>query len=109
MSEAELVKQLLEVRERGFEDSFLQFCADTFCSYVYPPENLAAARMHAHWLRVYLEDGLGGELPEPDGGLGAVSREVGEKALRLTLEKENASADEFCRAFVSIWCRHFSR
>ena len=55
MSEEELVRQIATMREKGFDDSFARFCAHVFSSYEYPEENLAAARMHALYLRLALE------------------------------------------------------
>ena len=102
MSDSKIESFLVEVLEKGFDDSFAEFCADTFSSYEYPKERLAAARMHAHFLRVFIQDYLTDSHP--------IERQedymkVGMAALEETLKSERPTAMAFCRAFVEKWCR----
>ena len=102
MSEQELRRQLAEIREKGFDDSFAQFCSHTFSSYEYPGEKLAAAKMHAHFLRLFLEE----YLLEPNPGVRQESyMRVGMAAIQEVSKGERPTAMEFCRAFVKRWCR----
>lgn len=103
MDTAELDRQLAEVLEKGFDESFAAFCARTFSSYSYPPENLAAARMHAFFLRLYMEAFVSGKDLLSEGDLEIRCREVGDSLLGHV-----ASPEEFCRRFVEKWCAHCS-
>ena len=100
MHKSELSDRLKEIQEKGFDDSFAEFCAVTFSSYEYPKERLAAARMHAHFLRVFIQDYLTDSHP--------IERQedymkVGMAALEETLKSERPTAMAFCRAFVEKW------
>ena len=55
MQQYELEAAILKIRNEGFDESFIHFCAKTFSSYTYPPETVAAARMHAFYLRLALD------------------------------------------------------
>ena len=88
--------------EKGFDDSFKAFCARIFSSYRYSPDGLAAARMHAFYLRLFIEERVSGEtsiesLPE---NLREVFREVGRRSVQETLSSGNPSGMDCCRAFV---------
>lgn len=101
---------LAEVLEEGFDDSFAQFCADTFASFSYPPKNKKAAMMHALFLRLFLQETVAGiayddEIPE---NLRKVYREVSELSIRETLSSEHPSGMECCRVFVRNWCHALS-
>ncbi len=111
MSETELVKQLTEVREKGFDESFAHFCAKTFSSHEYPPENLAAAKMHAFYLRMAVEMLTDEESREVllsgagvEGGVDAAFRELTRKSLEAAVKSERP----FCEVFVERWCRHWA-
>lgn len=99
------------VQERGFDEAFAEFCAKTFSSFSYPPESLAAARMHAYYLRLFLEERVNGRSLSgviPESLLGAF-REAGERAIRETLSREHPSGVDCCRAFVRSWCKYYSK
>ena len=106
MDITELDKSLAEVQKKGFDDAFARFCADTFLSFSYSEENLAAARMHAHFLRLFIEERVTGrslkeEIPE---SLYETYRKVSERSIRDTLSSEHPSGMGCCRAFVGRWC-----
>ena len=112
MSEEELIKQICKIRQEGFTDSFAQFCARIFSSYHYPPENLAAARMHAFYLRLALErltDAKGREElfhEAVEGGrMEAAFWEVTRRSYEAALESDRP----FCEIFVGNWCRHWAK
>lgn len=111
MDIAELDLGLAEVLKKGFDDSFVIFCADTFSSFSYPKENIAAARMHAYFLRLFIEERVLGEISSEEipESLRETFREVGEQAIRDTLSSSNPSGMECCRAFVRNWCERFVR
>lgn len=102
---------LAEVQKKGFDDSFVLFCAETFSSFSYPKENIAAARMHAYFLRLFIEERVSGEISREEipEGLREIFREVGEQSFRDTLSSSNPSGMECCRAFVRNWCERFVR
>ena len=102
MHKSELADRLKEIQEKGFDDSFAEFCADTFSSYEYPKERLAAARMHAHFLRVFIQEYLTDPCPEERQ---EDYMRVGMAAIDEVLEGERPTAMAFCRAFVEKWCR----
>ena len=102
MSAEELRRQLAEIREKGFDDSFAQFCGDTFSSYEYPAEKLAAAKMHAHFLRLFIEEFL----LDPNPGQRQESyMKVGMETIEEVSKSEHPTGMSFCRAFVKKWCR----
>lgn len=108
MSEEELIKQICKIRQEGFTDSFAQFCARIFSSYHYPPENLAAARMHAFYLRLALERLVDANTRE-ELLHGAVAGDKMEATfLEITKESYQAALESdrpFCELFVEKWCR----
>ena len=106
MDITELDRDLAEVQKEGFEESFALFCADTFSSFSYPEENLASARAHAYYLRLFIEERVTGrssmeEIPE---GLYETFREVGRQSILDTLSSVNPSGMECCRRFITNWC-----
>ena len=110
MDTIELDRDLAEVQKKGFDESFALFCADTFSSFSYPDESLAAARAHAYFLRIFIEERVTGsttieEIPEC---LYETFREVGRQSIQDTLSSVNPSGMECCRAFVRNWCERHS-
>lgn len=111
MDRSELDRQIAEVLEKGFDDSFAVFCATTFSSYRYPPENLAAARMHAFYLRSALEmlsdaesrEALLGKT-EGDNPLEEAFREVTANSYEAALSGDRP----FCEVFVQLWCERWA-
>ena len=89
---------LREILEKGFDDSFPAFCASTFSSRSYPGKNVAKAKMHAFYLRLFLEEYLSGVDYDSD------YMRVGKEAIQEVIESENPTGDNFCRAFVEKWC-----
>ena len=112
MSEAELARQLTEVREKGFDEPFALFCAKTFSSFQYSPEDLAAAKMHAFYLRLALEKLVAANSRE-DLLPGAVAGDKIEVAFReVTRESYQAALESglpFCELFVEKWCRYWAQ
>ena len=108
MEPSELDRQIAEVVERGFDESFILFCADTFSSFDYPVEKLAAARMHAFYLRLFMELHLSGEAVRETGRLPEAVKMIGEKSMEETLSLPQPSGEAFCRLFVRNWCRYCS-
>ena len=112
MSETELVRQLAEKREKGFDEPFALFCAKTFSSFQYFPENLAAARMHAFYLRQTLERLVDANTRE-ELLHGAVAGDKIEVAFRdVTREGYQAALESglpFCELFVEKWCRYWAQ
>lgn len=113
MSESDLKRELAELLEKGFEDSFPEFCARTFASFKYPRERLAAARSYAFWLRTFLEDYLS-EMTlnldeEPSGDVCEIAIEIGRQVIDWSLERETTTGNEFCREFVKRWCERYAR
>ena len=112
MSEDELIGQIAKIRQEGFTGSFADFCAKTFSSYHYPPENLAAARMHAFYLRMAMErltDAKGRE-ELFQGSLEGDRVEVA--YLDITRESYRAALESgrpFCELFVEKWCASFAK
>ena len=108
MHKSELADRLKEIQEKGFDDSFAEFCSDTFSSYEYPKERLAAARMHAFWLRIFIEDYLSGMSLDSNGEYyGDIYRmaiEIGLQVVDWSLGRETSTGDDFCREFVRRWC-----
>ena len=102
------------MKERGFDDSFAAFCAKVFSSYLYPPENLPAARMHAHYLRLALvvlcdENKRAEILGEESGFLGVSPMErlclkTASWAYKEALSKERP----FGELFIERWCKSLS-
>ena len=109
MDKSELDRQIAEVLEKGFDESFADFCAKTFSSYSYPPENLAAARMHAFYLRFVLE---ALKRISPDKiECADKTFELSDTAIEIGIEcyKNSLSDDvDFCREFIKEWCRHWA-
>ena len=111
MSEAELIQQLCEVKEKGFDESFSHFCAKTYSSYKYPPENHIPGIMHAHYLRLALElltDAEGRKelfhgTSEGDK-MDAAFQQVTRESYRAVLESDRS----FCEIFVENWCHHWA-
>ena len=116
MRQSELDAALRKVIEEGFNESFRSFCAKTFSSYSYPEKNLAAARMHAYFLRLALE-----ALCDNKAKAAVLSMEnSGEirtedmKLLCLFLAGESYRAalldkGDFCELFVERWLSYLSR
>ncbi len=104
MTKAELDRHLAKVLEKGFDESFADFCARTFSSYNYPPENLAPARMHAFYLKVAMGMLLGAT-PDEDIPLMNVCRQVAEESCRSALETDRP----FCEIFIENWCAYYSK
>ena len=107
MEPSELDRQIAEVVENGFKESFIRFCADTFSSYVYSPEGLALARMHAHYLRLALEYfslTLGEERTLQDIPYFEECLSVASESYRSALESDRP----FCEEFVERWCSRFA-
>ncbi len=113
MEPSELNRQIADVVEKGFDESFVRFCADTFSSFDYPADHLAAARMHAHYLRLALEALSNPETrerllsAEVIAGEGAYMSEcllVAEKSYRSALESDRP----ICEVFVEKWCSYFA-
>ena len=103
MTKAELDRHLAKGLEKGFDESFADFCARTFSSYNYPPENLAPARMHAFYLKVAMGMLLGAT-PDEDIPLMNVCRQLAEKSCRLALETDRP----FCEIFIENWCAYYA-
>ncbi|MBP3257713.1 MAG: hypothetical protein J6M23_06955 [Bacteroidales bacterium] len=95
---------------KRIDGSFAAFCAKTFSSYNYHPGSLAAARMHAFILRLFLEKQTSGPSPQDEipESLRETFREVGEQAIRDTLSSEHPSGMKCCRAYVRNWCQYQS-
>ena len=108
MNYAELRRQLAEIQKEGFDDSFASFCAKTFSSYQYPPENFSAARLHAFYLRHAIRMILSEEhkellfLEAVETPVEAVLKEVTKKCLNCP------SAQAFCESFIELWCRRWA-
>jgi len=110
MESAELDRQIAEVLEKGFDGSFAVFCAKTFSSFSYPAQNLAAARMHAHYMRMALEALsdpemkarlLSGAPLQAGDRWTALCLSVGAESYRSALESDRP----VCELFVEGWCR----
>lgn len=111
MEPIELDRQIAEMREKGFDDAFARFSAATFSSYSYPPDNLAAARMHAFYLRLALEALSCGEsrqelFREAQEGdrLETAFRETATESYRAALSGDRP----FCEVFVEMWCSRWA-
>jgi len=112
MRQSELEAALRAVRDGGFDESFVRFCARTFSSHTYPSKNLAAARMHAHFLRLALEalcdsETKTGVLSMENSGIYDIDA-PGTLCLQLTQEcyRDALKGDcSFCELFVERWCR----
>ena len=114
MDTAELDNSLREVMEKGFDDSFAAFCAKTYSSYEYPPENQAAAKMHAFYLRIALESLCENEKKAEilGGNTGFISLSPLE---RLCFKTASIASNEalcgrgsFAEIFVDNWCKSLS-
>ena len=111
MSETELVRQLAEKRENGFDEPFALFCAKTFSSFQYPSENLAAARMHAFYLRQALEgltDTEGREVLFHKAVAGDRIEMAFREVTRESYEAALESGRPFCEIFIENWCRYWA-
>lgn len=106
MDEAEVINSLKTIRENGFDDSFAAFCANVFSSREYPPGNLAAARMHAHYLRLAIEIVCDG-LPETEGEdrLVGLCRSLARECMNSAVSSERP----FTELFVESWCRSLGK
>lgn len=106
MTEQQLKQALRELRDKGFDESFADYCATTCASFTYPREKLTAARMHAFFLRYFISAYLDGYFSEETklDGIENTIWKVGKQSFDQTLETENATAMTFCRAFVKNWC-----
>ena len=113
MDTAELNRQIADVIGKGFDESFMRFCAETFSSFNYPVEHLAAARMHAYYLRLALEALsdpkmrerlLSGETIEGEGTYMSICLSVAEKSYRSALESDRPIFE----VFVEKWCSYFA-
>ena len=110
MESAELDRQIAEVLEKGFDGSFAVFCAKTFSSFSYPAQNLAAARMHAHYLRMALE-----ALSDPEMKARLLAEAPIRAGDRWTILCLSVAGDSYrsalesdrplCELFVEGWCR----
>lgn len=126
MRKSELDAVLMKVQEEGFDESFALFCAGTYSSYEYPPANLAPASMHAFYLREALEYLTASPVDEPsfplpEDVLAAASRYAFEKRLSTGGPRQMSRAlgwacyqaclrglgEDFCRLFISSWCRYY--
>ena len=112
MDYTELRRQMVTLQEEGFDDSFGTFCGKTFSSYNYPPENLAAARLHGHYLRLAIaaivrsetmEELLSHESAEDDR-----EETVFWKVLRDSIKAALESDRPFIQCFVEMWCRRWA-
>lgn len=99
MSATVVDRQIAEALDKGFDETFAEFCARTFASYTYPPENLAAARMHSFYLKTALEI-LSGKEPEGEIPLMDECRVAASRSYRIA-QTENLP---FCEVFVREWC-----
>ncbi|MBP3257712.1 MAG: hypothetical protein J6M23_06950 [Bacteroidales bacterium] len=110
MTEQQLKQALRKLREKGFDGSFSDYCAATFSSYTYPDGGLAAARMHAFFLRYFIEAYLDEYFSKETrpGGIEGTIWKVGKLTIDETLSTENATAMTFCRSFVKNWCEAHS-
>lgn len=108
MDQKELISALKELMRTGFDSSFASFCAKTFSSHRYPPGNLAAARMHAFYLRMALEVLTDSSTREELFAAEAKGLTRNEEAFRLvTIESFQAalsSVRPFAELFVEKWC-----
>jgi len=111
MQQSELDAAIMKVRDEGFDESFIRFCAKTFSSHTYPAKNLAAARMHAFFLRIALDS-----LSDPETKAEVLSVEnpgqyvvddpetlclqLSGECYRDALKGEEA----FCELFIRKWC-----
>lgn len=108
MDTTELDRQIAEIAGTGFDESFIRYCAETYSAYTYAPRNLAAARMHAFYLRLFMELHLSGETASGIDLLPVAVRKVGEESMEETLSLPEPSGEAFCRLFVRNWCRFCS-
>ena len=108
MDTAELDRQIAGILEKGFDESFIRYCAETYSSYTYASSNVAAARRHAFYLRLFMEEHLSGETACGTGRLHGTIRMIGEKTFEEILSMQHPSGMAFCRLFVRNWCRYHS-
>ena len=101
----ELQKELARVREKGFDDAFALFCAETFACYSYPPGNRAAARMHAFYLRLFMEEVISGSsgIETVPVRLQTTFREVSRLCIERALSSTDLPGIQCCRTFVRCW------
>lgn len=112
MSEEELIGQIAKIRQEGFTGSFTDFCAKTFSSYHYLPENLAAARMHAFYLRLALERLVDANSREEllyGAAMGDEIEVTFRKVTRKSYQAALESGRPFCELFVEKWCASFAK
>ena len=112
MDYTELRRQMVTLQEEGFDDSFGAFCGKTFSSYSYPPENLTAARLHGHYLRLAIaaivrsetiEELLSHESAEDDREETVFWKVLGD-SIKAALESDRP----FIQCFVEKWCAYFA-
>lgn len=128
MRKSELDAVLREVQEEGFDDCFADFCGWTYSLYEYPPENFAPASMHAFYLREALDRLTSFPIEEPSFPLPEdvleaascyaslkgfspdsprqMSWALGWACYQACLREEG---EDFCRLFISSWCRYYKR
>ena len=108
MTEDELRKGLEAILEKGFDESFAEYCATTFSSYTYPDGNLAAARMHALALRAYIQYYLYAIPLETcmPAFLCDACRTIGETTVEMVLSKQDAKSNVFCKEYVYNWLQY---
>ena len=112
MSEKELIQHLCEVKQKGFDESFASFCAKTYASYQYPPENHVPAMMHAHYLRLALEtltDAEGREALFHAAAEGDKKEVAFQELTREIYQAAQKSDRPFCELFVEKWCRYWAK
>ena len=111
MQQSELDAVIMKVRDEGFDEAFIRFCAETFSSHTYPAKNLAAARMHAFFLRLALDS-----LCNPETKAEVLSAEnpgqyVVDEPETLCLQLSGEcyrdalnGGEPFCELFIRKWC-----
>jgi hypothetical protein len=102
MDTAELERQVAEFVRRGIDEPFARFCAEAFSRHDYPPEGIAAARMHLFYLRLAIELLLGEE--PADVPFLEECRTVTRDSRDCALE----SGRPFCEVFVEKWCAYWA-
>ena len=111
MTEEELRKGLETILEKGFDQSFAEYCAATFSSYTYPEGNLAAARMHALALRAYMMHYVHG-IPLENvlpGNQAEACLNVGNSVVGAVLARADRDAKAFCFDYISYWLQFLGR
>ena len=111
LKQSELDAAIRAVRDEGFDESFSRFCARTFSSHAYPSKNLAAARMHAHFLRLAIEalcdnKTKAGVLSMENSGIyntddpETLCLQIAQECYRNALK----GIGSFCELFIERWC-----